>query len=459
MSVAQSHTAQIHTAAVVAVEAALRARTGLVLGGERRADLSRSLDKAMGAIDPAQWAARLETDTALFDRVVADVTVGETYFFRDPAHFAFLRETFLPAFRRRAARNLRAWSAGCSSGEEPYSLAILFDGAGVGANILATDISCPALDKARAGIYGRWSLRGDGARLVGDALRPCARSRTETFEVSDRLKRQVKFVQMNLATDGDLSVAAAGAMDVIFCRNVLIYLEPAAIRRIARRFYDVLGEGGVLLTGPSDPLLADAAPFTCEYTSHGVIYHKKSGHKKNRPGTGASLPAAIPLPEDPLPPAPSPPPLPVRDNRDDAAPAAARVDDAAAAVLAIHARANAGDGEQAVVLAARAAKTHPASREVSYLHGILLMNLGRFDEADTVLKRVVYLDPALAVVHFTLGNLRLRMGDLAGARRAFTAAHKAAAARPADEVLALSEGETAGQLALAASRLARRDGA
>ena len=440
-------------AAIDAVSADVTARTGLVLGARRRPDLKASIAKVMGAAgadDPAQWPVLLKTDDALFDKVIADITVGETYFFRDPEHFTYVRETVIPDLRRRKpGQDVVAWSAGCATGEEAYSLAILFDEARIGARIIATDISRPALAKAAQGIYGRWSLRGEGARLIGGHLNPVARDRGEAFELTPRLRGGVHFAHMNLAQGAGTTLFQAGTVDVIFCRNVLIYLNPDTITRIARRFHEALADGGVLITGPSDPLLDHAAPFATETTAAGMIYRKGARREAAASIEPAFLEAPFPEAQllethepdiEPWPPA-------ADTTHSDIDPSGEK-----AAILAVRAAANRGDMARAAVMAAAAAQAHPAAREIPYLHAILLMNMDRLADADALLKRLIYLDPALAVAHLTLGNLRLRLGDLAGARRAFKAAYKAAAALPAAEIPALSEGETAGQIMAAAAR-------
>jgi chemotaxis protein methyltransferase CheR len=445
MASAKADTEAVIAAAVNAVNAAVVAHTGIVLGAPRQADLKASLGKVMaaaGAADPLHWPMLLETNPALFDQVVAGITIGETYFFRDPDHFAYVREVVLPeVHRRRPGQDVQVWSAGCSTGEEPYSLAIMFDEARIGARILATDISRPSLAKAAQGIYGRWALRGEGVRLIGSYLRPVAHARGEKFELIERMRSAVRFAYLNLAHGSDTPLVPPGSMDVIFCRNVLIYLDAKTIARVGRQFYDVLADGGALVTGPSDPLLGDAAPFTIEGTSAGVVYRK--GIQIAQSAAPLSIEPAFLEDEEPFTDMAPPAPAPVESRNDEQA-----------AIQSIRACANGGDLTDAAVRAAAAALAYPKSREIPYLHAIMLMNLNRLPEADVILKRLIYLDPTLAVVHFTLGNLRLRRGDLAGARRAFKAAQTAAADRPAAEILALSEGETAGHLAAAAARLA-----
>ncbi len=160
-------------------------RTGLSFSPSRRQGAEQGIRRAMrraGVADLEAYAKQLETQESVLDDLIVELTVGETYFFREPDQFAFLRREVLPALRARVTERLpgsiiRAWSAGCASGEEAYSLAMLFDSEGLArhASVLATDISQAALAKARQGVYRGWSLRGDG-RIAGPALFvPCRR--------------------------------------------------------------------------------------------------------------------------------------------------------------------------------------------------------------------------------------------------------------------------------------------
>src|SRR5262245_45732121 len=157
------------TAGFEAVAQLVGRRTGLALTGRRDSaeqGIRRALARARTA-DLDRYLERLAAEDALLDDLVGELTVGETYFFREPAQFQFLRREALPALKRRAEQGhvVRVWSAGCASGEEAYSLAILLEEAGLGeqVSLLATDISRAALARARQAVYGTWSLRGDGA--------------------------------------------------------------------------------------------------------------------------------------------------------------------------------------------------------------------------------------------------------------------------------------------------------
>ncbi len=142
-------------------------RTGLKFLPSRHDSAELGMRQAMaraGISDASRYHALLLGSPAAFDDLVCELAVGETYFFREPAQFEFIRHEVLPEFRRRRPEaTIRVWSAACASGEEAYSLAILLEEEGLAAQaqILATDISHRSLARARQGTYTTWSLRGE----------------------------------------------------------------------------------------------------------------------------------------------------------------------------------------------------------------------------------------------------------------------------------------------------------
>lgn len=256
----------------------LNARTGLTFGPgslcAAEAGTRRAMERA-GVSDVGTYLDWLRDGRVLFADLVDELTVCETFFFRQPAHFDLLRKHLLPDIRRRKGPDdrIRAWSAGCASGEEAYSLAILFDQEGIleRSYILGTDISRVALDKARSAAYGLWSLRGlDDETIVRRYFDRVG----YTEVVKERIREQVIFLELNLAGRG-IQARHLQNFDIIFCRNVLIYFDPQTIERVAKRLWETLGDGGWLVTGASDPLLHKYAPFETVVTAKGAVYRKR----------------------------------------------------------------------------------------------------------------------------------------------------------------------------------------
>lgn len=243
--------------------------------------------------DVEAYRLRLLHDTALLDDLLTELTIGETYFFRTHEHFDHLRRVVLPELRERHGPEhvLRAWSAACASGEEPYSIAALLmaEGWEDHMSVRGTDVSRTALARAREGRYTDWSLRGPSA----DRMRAHLKQEGRHYLLSPDVKCHVQLGYLNLALETwPSSDSGIWQMDVIFCRNVLIYFNTATIAGVARRLHASLDDGGYLFSGPSDPPLGDYAPFEAVLTEWGVLYRKPL----------ASQHAAHFVPLQPLPP-------------------------------------------------------------------------------------------------------------------------------------------------------------
>ncbi|WP_163870956.1 CheR family methyltransferase [Myxococcus eversor] len=248
--------------------------------------ISRAMARA-GLSDFDEYRARITSDSAAMDDLLTELTIGETYFFRTPEHFEFLRRVVLPELRERHGPDytVKMWSAACSSGEEPYSMAALLMNEGWGEHmaVYATDVSRTALARARRAHYGEWSLRGPWAERMRVHLRPEGRQ----YVLSPEVKQRVRFNYLNLALDTWPSPESGiWKLDVVFCRNVLIYFNGSTIEAVARRLHASLGEGGVLFTGPSDPPLGGLAPLEPILTEWGVFYRRLP------PGTTVAVPDA-----------------------------------------------------------------------------------------------------------------------------------------------------------------------
>jgi chemotaxis protein methyltransferase CheR len=411
----------------------IEAQTGLTFPLARFADVQERIRRAMRQVDiqnPHAYLNFLRSSSDAFKDLIADITVGETYFFRHAAQFEFLRREVLPQLRERNM-GVRLWSAACSSGEEAYSLAILTEQAGLASRtrILATDISERALHRARQGIYSEWSLREAGADLISSWFVRQERR----FHLAEGIRRRVEFNRLNLALDAYPStLTGTWSTDVIFCRNVLIYFDRATIARVAKRLFDSLAEGGWLITAPADPPLNEVAGFEVVTTSAGVFYRRPVGIER----LPASLEAAA-IEEDPF----QAPPEPKVEME---------VDPHSLA-LDVRRIANSGDWPGAEVAAADATRRCPLSAEIHFVRALVLAGLGNREAAAVAVRRAIYLDGSLALAHFTLGAILQASGDWDGARRAYGNARKLAGSQPEDQPLPLGEGEKAGNLARAAA--------
>lgn len=253
----------------------VRRRTGFVISEAHRARLESRLvaeARAAGSFYQlyTQWRD-LPLENPLFGRLLDASVNGETYFFRDPAGLAAFAEEIVPERLLASGGVLEVWSAGCSSGEEPYTLAMLLDEKGLlgtrEVRIRGTDISPDAIRRAGGALYGTHALRQTAEARRLRFFEPAEGGR---FHVKDAIRRPVEFEVKAL-----LDEPATGRLfDVIVCRNVLIYFEEEARRRAAERFAARLKPGGYLLLGPSDALAAAATPLSLVRLANDVAYRK-----------------------------------------------------------------------------------------------------------------------------------------------------------------------------------------
>jgi chemotaxis protein methyltransferase CheR len=284
--------------------------TGIALGDSKRDMVSARLAKrlrhhnleALG--DYLQLLHTAGPDGAERQEFINCLTTNKTGFFREPHHFEYLRDTLLPRIRESGTRHLRVWSAGCSTGEEPYTLALTLReccpaSAGWDVRVLASDIDTAVLAAAEKGVYAaenvsdvpaellhKYFLRGTGANAGKVAVRP-------------ELRELVTFRQINLIGE---SWPIRTKFDMIFCRNVVIYFDRETQRRLLTRFAAHLDPRGHLFLGHSENIhwLADTfAPLG------GTVYRPR--------GAGAPVPGPAPGPK---PRGASPPPAPEKKEEE-----------------------------------------------------------------------------------------------------------------------------------------------
>jgi chemotaxis protein methyltransferase CheR len=241
----------------------LERRTGQRISAGRSWRIEAALRpflRELGMADLGVLADRITgRDEALGTRVTEALLNNETSFFRDMAMFDVLGRQLLPmlAQSNMATRRLRFWSAGCSTGQEAYSLAMmirdqgaLWDGWTI--DILATDVSTSVVDRARAGRYTQFEIqRGLPVRTM---LR-WFEQQDEEWLIDPRLRRDVRFATYNLL------LPAPGRFDVIFCRNVLMYFQAEARTRLFNHLADALDPGGVLVLGAGETVTGQTARF------------------------------------------------------------------------------------------------------------------------------------------------------------------------------------------------------
>jgi len=463
-------------------------RVGLDFHDDKRSMLSAGLTQGMAAtgcqnLDQFYALLRNSSHTsAVWDGLVSALTVGETYFFRHAPHFDALANTILPgiiAQREHASRRIRIWSAGCATGEEPYSVAILLrelipNLESWNVLILATDINRDALRRAQEGLYGAWSFRGVEKRIQDIYFHP---NGNKQFVLTEKIKRMVTFDYLNLVEDHYPSLTNnTNAMDVILCRNVTIYFKSEMTQTVLRNFYHCLIEGGWLIPGPAEPNLVFYRDYESRSFPGTVVYQKPALPKAAKP----TPPATFPSPTQALaftPPLvearkPAPPPQVVQAQ----AKPAPRPDVYAAALALIHSGqvdealaklyekidqdphfapaystlgkvyANRGNLEEAQHWCERAIQIDKLHPEPYYTLSLVYQQNGLLDMAKDALKKALYLDRGFVLAHYNLAHIYASQGDRRSARKSLQNAQQLLAGKPPAEVLPEGDGLVAGRL-------------
>lgn len=211
---------------------------------------------------------------AEFDEIYDLVTTKETYFFREPAQLSAFTEEIIPdILSHKSYKKIRIWSAGCSTGEEPYSIAMMLQESGyfdcAGFEIFASDISHQVLVRARKGQYRESAFRATDPSLRDKYF---TRQPDGSWRIGDEIRNRVSFGRLNLYDEP--RVALLGYVDIIFCRNVIIYFDEASKKTVVSNFYNRLLDGGYLLLGHSETLISLSTQFKLKHLKNDMVYQK-----------------------------------------------------------------------------------------------------------------------------------------------------------------------------------------
>ncbi len=430
-------------------------RMGLNFPQARQCDLERGIRSAAGAfgfndVDSCmEWLLSTPLSTGQIKTLAAHLVVGETYFFRDAKVFEILETQMLPGIinsRRGGEQNLRIWSAGCSTGEEPYSLALLLarilpDLQEWNISILATDISAESLEKASEGVYGEWSFR-DTQNWVKDRY---FKKIKQKYQIDSRIKRMVTFFSLNLAEDPYPAVVnATNAMDIIFCRNVLMYFSRDRANAVIHNLAHCLVDGGWLVISPVEAPGIGLSPLLQPVHFPGAILYRREERPK-KGGRPISLPAPPQFKKKSM--------VPVRAK---AAPAKrhdtirlvaeGKKCDAEKMSDQVRLLANLGKLTDALALCGEALQADKLDPSLHYLQATILQEMGKAEEAVASLKRAIYIDQDFVIAHFALGHLLQRQGRKRESGKHLETARSLLQSHRGEDILPDAEGLSAERL-------------
>ena len=444
--------------------------------------------KALHLNSPAvyyQWLAsrcHMANDDPEWREFINLLSITESYFFRDQGQFLLLKHRLLPeliqrkrAIGRSQARTLRIWSAGCSTGEEAYSLAILIKelippDEDWKISIIGTDINQVAVEQARQGIYSNWSFRLVSPEVQKTYFQPHRRG----WEIDPTIRQMVNFHVKNLLLDAKAlppgDVPNLHALDLIVCRNVFIYFSASAIAQVLTVFHHTLAPGGYLLTGHTELYSQQSIPFKTRAFPESIAYQRESHAVPTQPqilypamsSSSAlplvTLPTVVPETAKPRVLAPQSKPMPTAalGNRLESASVPTQVADSMDSntkklseiiqlmdqkayseaigkakqliaqnnqqqlqlyCLLAELYANLGDYADAIESCHQALHFNPLATDPLYILAQISQEQGDLESAKGFLRRVIYLNPMAGYAYFELGCLYEQQGNLEKAQR------------------------------------------
>lgn len=411
-------------------------RTGLAYYADNNEDLAARLARRMSALqvsDAQSYLQTLESGMAgahEMECLVGELTIGETYFFRQAEHFDLLRGTIVPDLLQQnaASRRIRIWSAGCATGEEPYSIAILLERefgaqlAGWDVSILASDINRGFLARAKEACYTEWAFRATPHEI----REQCFDRQGKAWLLRPEYRKRVTFQRINLAS-AQAMLALSGMFDLILCRNVMIYFGGNLIEGTVTLFWEALAAGGWLIVGHAE--------------FHPTIFSKFA---RVSAGDASALRKLAPgmTPPEPEPWWPSPPPLaehepilrsPSKQPPQPAAPAAVMPAPPATTLQEVRDLADRGSWRTAAALGRQLTHSDPLNAPAHFTLGLILESIASPFEAEQALRRAIYLDRDFALAHYHLATCLQSAGKPEPARKSFQNVIQLLANRAAEE--------------------------
>ncbi|MCD6584358.1 MAG: hypothetical protein J7K96_01220 [Desulfobacteraceae bacterium] len=473
--------------------------TGLYFPEKKWNTLSKGIQSVISDLDTdiPQLLQSLHSSPAkeIVDALTTRLTIGETYFLRDKNFFQILQDHILRGIithPKRRTKKIIFWSAGCASGEEPYSIAILIDQMslvlkGWDITIIGSDINPIALDKARKGIYSHWSMRGTPEKIIKKYFTPTAKN---YFEIAPHIRQMVHFHQLNLMDDNyHESLDFYEAMDIILCRNVLMYFNKQGRNSTIQKLSRLLVENGWLITGPAEAGFVNLPEFTSVRFPNALCHRKGPPRKpienlnpirinRRDHSTRPRIPVhsgkkptdkkyARRITDGKVSPSPEKPKYNMYQEavtdykRGDYLQSVKKLltivskgqnnnnsflMKTESMILLSKAYANIGELDQAKTWCEKAIDTEKLNPELYFLLSTIFQSAGNVDASMKSLKQSIYLDPDFIMAHFTLGMLLLQKNRPVESRKSMNNALSLLEQKDTEEILPYSEGIAAGRL-------------
>jgi len=424
---------------------------GLEFPEHKYKDLTRGLEEACGefgfnnAYDCIEWLIHTNFNKDTWDKLAGYLTIGETYFFRDSGIIKLLKDDILHKLiysRWHNEKYLRIWSAACCSGEEPYSIAMLIDQLlsnrkGWNISIIGTDINEKFLKKAKNGLYTQWSFRTTPENIRNKYF---TSKPDNKFAIHPEIKRMVSFFYLNLAESGYPTFSNnTTELDLICCRNVLMYFSDTVREKVVRRLASCLAQNGCLIVSPGEADYAKKAGLTPIRSSETTVFKKiplnkqsislhqtpvqhlkKIDYSEKRFETKATLPEKKPIEETFA-------PKKQQQTYDRALQAFNKgaynecvqilesvldhdIQNSAAMILLARAYANLKQYDTAKNWCEKAINHNSLDPAYYHLMSSILQEQGDIENTIKALNQALYLDPTFIMAYVSIGMIRRKLG-------------------------------------------------
>ncbi|NNM59105.1 MAG: hypothetical protein HKM04_04755 [Legionellales bacterium] len=418
----------------------IRERLGIIIHPHQKMDLHHTLLEACQkfSLTPEEYLHILtfsSNNSLEFSHLIAGITIGETYFFRDNNQMQLLNDNLLPELiqskRERDEYTIRIWSAGCSTGEDIYTIAMMLcelipDYKRWSLQLMGTDINAISLQKATLGRYTQWSMRTITDYFKNKYFTPV----NHCFQISPQLRELVNFSYLNLNENTYPSILnGTNARDLILCCNVLIYFDNVSIANLMKKLEDCLVPGGYLLLGASDPVILKETELL-QHHSQGLYFSRPAEKQWSPPSnpllitsanTGAAKPTLVKTtlaPITDLPKHTTPElglitklmresqwqeALNIIDKNIIQGKKTIFLLDAKATALA-----NLGKLSLAIICCHESMSLDPSNKQSYFTHAMILLELNQLTEAETLLRKAIFFDHRFVEAHYQLGLLLFR---------------------------------------------------
>jgi chemotaxis protein methyltransferase CheR len=393
-------------------------QTGLSYYEDKDEDLAARIGRRFAHHNCTSYLHLLQTSEKELEALIGELTIGETYFFRQSEHFQLIREQIIPDLleRNRHSRRLRIWSAGCATGAEPYSISLLLEREFARelryweVSILGTDINVEFLEKARTATFPNWTLR----ETTPEIKECCFEQTSRGWILQPKYQKHVTFEYHNLVSHSLYPGADGNPFDLILCRNVMIYFSRPQIMEVVKRLHESMADGGWLLVGHAEPHGETFQHFELMSNAKVTAYRRASSNEATPPLPFVEWTPHI-FEDHPLSQPPAPDITPLLDQTEQSAPHL----NTETCLAVVRDLADQGNWSRAAEVCQELLAESALNAPAHLLMGLVLSQTASPEEAQAAFRRAIYLERGFVFAHYQLAVSLQSMAKKQQAKKSF----------------------------------------